>query len=257
MTREEQRVSSLGAALTDAFAERDAARALAAASRGRLDALRLSRNDHRFVPTRVRPIWMRAKYQLLPAWSDYVANVSTVDWAVSLESATYLLWLIRGMRPVYLLDTGSGFSSYVFRRYQQEEREHRVVVVSVDDSPEWLETTREFLRDHELSTDELMTLAEFEERADKAFDFVFHDLAGEGLRVTMLPHLLSAVRPDAPIVVDDAHFENVLRGARNALRGTRRQLYSLRNYTLDELGRFALLLSPSVARKASAFPAGG
>jgi predicted O-methyltransferase YrrM len=209
---------------------------------GNIDALRLARNDSRFVPTPVRPIWMRAKYQILPAWLDYVANVSTADWAVSLESATYLLWLVRRMAPSYLLDTGSGFSSYVFRRYQKEQRERRVVVVSVDSSPAWLEATATFLEQHELATEQLMSWDDFRRHDDKLFDFVFHDLGPNELRIATLPELLREVRADAPVIIDDGQFKEIADGAREAVRGTRRPLYSLRRYTADEVGRFALLV---------------
>ena len=221
---------------------------LSDAVRGHIDSLRLHRNDGRFVPMpSARPILARAKYQLLPAWSDYVAEVSTVDWAVSLETASYLLWLIRRLKPTSLLDTGSGFSSYVFRRYQREEQESRVAVVSVDDSPEWLEATRTFLKNHQLSTDGVMSVVEFERLTDASFDFVFHDIASKELRVAMLPALLATARPEAPIVVDDGQSQQVREGVRDAVRGTDRRYYSLRLYTLDEIERFALLLSPRAA----------
>jgi predicted O-methyltransferase YrrM len=216
-----------------------------------VDALRLARNDNRFVPTASRrPIWIRAKYQLLPVWLDYVAKDSAADWATSLETATYLRWLLQRLKPAHILDTGSGFSSYVFRLYQKEEEAERreISVMSVDDSEGWLEVTRTFLEHHQLSSDRLISWTDFQKREDKHFDFVFHDVGLEN-RISSIPNILHEATPDAPIIIDDGQFSEVDRCSREAARQAGRRLYSLRRYTLDEVGRYALLVSPVVASR--------
>jgi hypothetical protein len=70
------------------------------------------------------------------------------------------------MEAEMVLALGSGFSSYVLRRYAAQD--NRGVVTSVDDSAEWLSVTKNFLLDHGLSTENLIDLKTFR-KADGSF----------------------------------------------------------------------------------------
>lgn len=174
---------------------------------------------------------------LRPAYDDYVRNVSNVEWVVSLQTATYLYHLCRATRPARLLDTGSGFSSFVFRLYAAKAE--AVTVVSTDDGEEWLDRTRAFLRQRGLTTDGLVAWPP-EDLAAGRFDLVFHDLAHGAVRVGTMPLVLRSVRRGGGVVVlDDAHHygERIFADGRAA--GL--DLYSLRAHTVDALGRYAVL----------------
>ena len=58
------------------------------------------------------------------------------------------------LAPARVLDLGSGFSSLALRHYAASAA-HAVRVVSVDDDPRWLDTTRDYLEAHGHSEGEL------------------------------------------------------------------------------------------------------
>lgn len=208
---------------------------LKVAAKGRIDARALTRRHESLVP-RVDE-WATLSETLRPVYDDYVRNVSDAEWSVSLQTATYLFHLCRATSPARLLDTGSGFSSYVFRLYATEAES--VTVVSADDDEEWLDRTRVFLRQRGLSTDGLVAWPP-DDLAAGRFDLVFHDLAYSSVRVDTLPLVLRAVRRGGGIVVlDDAHHygERIFADGRAA--GL--DLYSLRVRTVDGFGRYAVL----------------
>lgn len=185
----------------------------------------------------------RVRAALEPAYSDYVDTVSDPSWALSLETAAYLGFVCDVLRPTRLLDTGSGFSSFVFRRYANDAHHTRVDVVSVDDDPAWLARTAAFLRRHRLPTDRLVTWPS-ELVGTGCYDLVCHDLASGALRdSSMGPVLRCVARPRGVVVIDDAHVHGP--HARREARTAGLTLFSLRDRTLDRFGRFALLGLPA------------
>jgi predicted O-methyltransferase YrrM len=185
-----------------------------------------------------------ARAALVPAYRDYVDTVSEPSWALSLDTAAYLGFLCDALRPTRLLDTGSGFSSFVFRRYARDARDADVEVVSVDDDAGWLDRTAAFLTRHELSTDRLV-IWPTELVTNGRYDLVCHDLASGALRDASIgPVLRSVTRPHGVVVIDDAQVHGP--HAKREARAAGLALYSLRARTLDRYGRFALLGLPRV-----------
>jgi predicted O-methyltransferase YrrM len=200
--------------------------------RARFDAKRLSRQRPSLVPAPWRP----AESDLLPAYTEYVNGVSVADHAASLETCAFLAHLCAANRPKRLLDTGSGFSSYVLRRYAAEAG---AAVVSVDDSAEWLPRTKEFLERSGLDTTDVLSWEEFRARDWEPFDLIFHDLAGGALREEAMPLVTSLLAPDGVIVYDDAHHSSHRAAMyRNA---SDLETYSLKRWTRDRFGRWAIL----------------
>jgi predicted O-methyltransferase YrrM len=185
-----------------------------------------------------------AREDLAPMHEKYVTDVSTPEMAASLEVSVLLDHLCRATRPKAILDLGSGFSSFVLRRYAQQIAD--VTVFSVDDHGGWLGKTETYLNDHDLPTDHLVELDEFDFEAHHGgVDLVFHDLGSMEVRKETLPAVLETPRSDGLIVLDDFHKGHYRQYVHSTLAGVTYDLYELRDLTEDEFGRFAALARPA------------
>jgi predicted O-methyltransferase YrrM len=179
---------------------------------------------------------------LATLYDRYVRDVSSPHMAASWESARYLRELCEAVGARRVLDLGSGFSSVVLRDYAASKRD--VAVVSVDDSPEWLERTRDFLSEHSYATDELQVWSDFAVAPGEPFDLVFHDLASGALRESAMSVAVRCLAPRGVIVFDDAHHSGHRRAAERTAREAGLATYSLYRWTRDGIGRFAMLGAP-------------
>jgi predicted O-methyltransferase YrrM len=199
--------------------------------------------DARFAALRdyeefARPI----RAALLPHYEHYVSRVSLGWMAVSLELAVFLAALCRVLRPGRLVDLGSGFSSFVFRRYQAEA-EPPPEVWSVDDSAGWLERTGRFLEGQGLPSANLATWQDFVGQGPGRFDLVLHDLGSLRVRRATLPQALDLVAPGGVAVLDDVHYGSIRRHALRVLRERGLTPHGLGAPTRDCYGRYALLVA--------------
>ena len=186
-----------------------------------------------------------ATASLRDAHASYTTNISTPDMAVSLEVAAMLLAFCETTRPRRLIDLGSGFSSYVLRRYQSGcDADEQPFVKSVDDAAEWLEQTRRFLRGHDLSEEAVITVDELGENDSGTYDLVFHDVGRMPTRKAWLPRALDLARSGSGIVfLDDCHKPDYFRVCRDELRSRSCRVYNLRAICRDEFDRFDLLVT--------------
>ena len=183
----------------------------------------------------------RYRQFLAPTYGDYVARVSWADHAVSLRTAAVLLQFCESRSPRRLLDTGSGYSSYVLRRYAKESGAE---VVSVDDDAAWMTKTEGFLAEYDLAdTGRLLSWEEFREEKDK-FDLIFHDLGTGGTRVASMEWVSYCALPGAAIVFDDIHVPAIRAEARRVSQNLHRRLLSLAGVTHDEINRYAGVALP-------------
>ncbi|MGH2452641.1 MAG: hypothetical protein ACRDF5_02615 [bacterium] len=182
--------------------------------------------------------------ELAPAYQTYVSTMSTARMAISLQLATFLSFVCDLTRPTRLLDLGSGFSSFVFRRYQAAS-DTPVEVWSVDRSAQWLESTRTFLAAQNVSTTHLETWDTFSARTLPPFDVVFYDLGRE--RGRFFPVAISFCASTGLFIVDDLQMNRYRRAVLKDLQGTPHAFFSLWFYTHDRFGRFAALLTDLVA----------
>ena len=173
-------------------------------------------------------------------YRSYVETVSPDSMAVSFETACMLLHLCRSTRATSVVDLGSGFSSCVLRIHASTS-DQSVAVVSVDDQPEWLDRTAEFLNQHELDTGGLTTWADFGLRDPGDYDVVFHDLAGGDVREMAMPVAAANVAADGVILFDDAQHPGHRQRMYEVGAGAEFALYSLRRWTFDQYQRYALL----------------
>ena len=175
--------------------------------------------------------------RLFPVYREYCTSVSVRWMALSIETCVYTWWLCEQTKPKRLVDLGSGFSSYVLRLYQSEHDD--VEVVSVDDSPEWLEKTARFLKKHHLPTDGLLGPDEF--LATSGYDLAIYDYSGGEIREAFMAPTMERMNDDGFVILDDAnHIVHYLWMAK-ATRDRGWALYSLVEQTLDQVERHAVL----------------
>ena len=173
---------------------------------------------------------------------DYTDTVSYEGMPISFEVACFLWSLCQATAPKRILDMGSGFSSFVFRRYQSYAS-LRPEVWSVDESGEWLEKTGDFLRSRNLTDDHLYTWDDFQTLEPGRFDLISHDLGYMTDRPDIFERLLELKNPDGVIIVDDLHNAQYRTDITHRLQ--RYELhagYSMRWLTIDKSLRYSLLV---------------
>ncbi len=182
-----------------------------------------------------------AKQAIAPMITDYGTTVSTPDMAVSLPSAAFLAALCDVTRPMRVLDTGSGFSSYVLRRFAGRNGQ-RAEVWSVDDDEQWLAKTREYLTSLSMGDQRLLMWDQLAATDERDFDLIFHDLGqARGIRLEVLPDVCARLSPRGLLLLDDFHKLRYRRGASRVLKRLNFDVVLLRHHTIDPLGRYAAL----------------
>ena len=182
--------------------------------------------------------------RLQPFYDDYTSTVSPAIITISLELAACLTMLCQLFRPRTILDLGSGFSSFVFRHYVPDAG-IKPTVYSVDESPEWLETTRRFLSKNNLSEENLALWKLFRQKRYRPFDFIFYDLGSLPVRKKLLPQVLPLCRPGGAIVLDDMHVPDYRSYVKRILNDSAIRSFSLRKFTKGRRRlRYALLVTP-------------
>jgi predicted O-methyltransferase YrrM len=162
--------------------------------------------------------------------------------AVSLSTATLMFFLCEAFAARRILDLGAGFSSVVARTYASAHPS--VVCHSVDTSEEWLERTRGFLRESNLSTAGLFHWPAFRERGEPKYDLVLHDLGNMRVRSETLVDALRMVLPTGMVLIDDTHFPGYAAFVAETLERYCADTFpESEDLTRDGFGRCALLVS--------------
>lgn len=139
-----------------------------------------------------------------------------------------------------VLDLGSGFSSFVLRYYQDRLG---LDVWSVDNNKLWLDKTKEFCKQHNVSTDKFILWEELLTAARIQFDLIFFDIGTTKQRVSyMLPTLENLVHPKTFVVFDDIHKGIIQKGLENILTAYTYKEVGIKNQTMDEYGRYSRLI---------------
>lgn len=182
-----------------------------------------------------------ARSELEATHQEYVTTVSSWEWTVSLETASVLMACCRLLRPSQMLDTGSGYSSYILRRYAAEAQQ-QARVTSVDLDPLWLDKTRSYLSIQGLPVNDTMDWSEFQAQGRCQYDLVLHDLGSEEDRIRTLDYVLGSVRAGGIVLLDDAHMTTYGPYARRRLTAGPFRSYSLRRLTRElRYSRYAML----------------
>jgi predicted O-methyltransferase YrrM len=186
-------------------------------------------------------LYEAAKMRLAESHAFYVSRVSTgTGSAASLELACFLDIWCRTRNPRFILDLGSGYSSFIFRSYQKDA-DHPVRVISVDNSPEWLAKTGEYLRNHGLSEEELMLSGALPATDFTGVDLVLFDIRPLDARTALLGPVCRAMPVGGGMVIDDVHKPHFRPFVRRELAKLPCTLYNLQAVTLDSYSRYAYL----------------
>jgi hypothetical protein len=174
----------------------------------------------------------KARVRLEDAYRDYVAHVSSAQMAISLETASFILWVCEAQGAATAVDFGSGFTSYVLRFAGCD-------TTSVDDSPEWLHWTRLFLERHDQHNGSLIR---FDDYKPRPVDVVVYDFSGGQLRDDHFVTAIAQIGPGGVAVLDDAQFDVHQKAMRRAVTRYRYDLFGLEGYTKDYFARYAALV---------------
>ena len=162
------------------------------------------------------------------------------DQVLALTCATLasLVKKLGGERVVRVLDMGSGLSSAVLRKCAADASIlGDVDILSVDDSEEWLEKTRQFLESKKLTTTGMAEWSTVRYSLEP-FDLVFFDL---GTIPTRQAEMAYAMCLGSTVILNDMHLPELQNAARQALShiDIPWALFDLQPITHDCFKRFA------------------
>jgi predicted O-methyltransferase YrrM len=170
---------------------------------------------------------------LAPDLAVYRDTVSDAAWAISLETAALIEWACDRNDPVTVCDLGSGFTSYVLRKYAVGRG---VVCMSVDTSPKWIAKTETFLKSHDLDTTNVIFWDKWRVRSD-LYDLIVVDLEYGELRNDAIRSAPSRLNPGGVVIFDDSQNSDHLAAMLQAASDHGLTLDVLGNLE-DDLGRF-------------------
>lgn len=171
----------------------------------------------------------------------YIKNISREDMAISLELSLFLWELLLQKRPKYILDLGSGFSSYIFSLYKMKYNKESVIV-SIDDDKKWIDKTIDFLRNDNLDTNNVFILLDdYNFKNDSLFDFILLDLNFVEKRKNYILPCLNKLKKDGLILFDDVHKIEYGINVINRTKGKVTKLYNIENYVKDKYNRYSFL----------------
>jgi predicted O-methyltransferase YrrM len=184
----------------------------------------------------------KARQKIQPDYEFYVTERSAADMAASLELSVFLRILCDIKKPKKILDLGSGFSSFIFRSYQNAVNPPPEIW-SIDDSSEWLDTTRKYLESHKLSSKNVVSWDEFLKKDHGKFDVISHDLGGMDLRAEVLEDVIRMGGKNSIIVLDDANINYYMTHVDDVMTKSNLRYYNLYNLTRDEFDRYSILIA--------------
>jgi len=180
--------------------------------------------------------------EITPHHGAYTTHVSNDVHAASVEIAVFLQLFCQLHKPTRMADLGSGFSSFILRRYAKGA-DPQPTVYSVDNHEGWLGKTREYLSRHNLSADNVMLWENFIAQAEPgSFDLVFHDMGFMDFREETLEPVLSLTRPGGHIILDDVHKPAYRRFTHKMLDDKGLEWLSLKRITVDNRARYSYLV---------------
>lgn len=171
--------------------------------------------------------------RLEDVYADYTENVSPDNMAMSLESASYILWTCEQLTPASAVDFGSGFTSYVLRSAVEN-------VWSVDDDAAWLARTGQFLEHNNLSVSSLVLIDDYKKTfGNLKHDVVVYDFSRGEMRDNNFQFAIDQIASGGVGIMDDAHHTEHSRSMHRACALRRYDLFGLQDWTEDSYGRFA------------------
>jgi predicted O-methyltransferase YrrM len=179
---------------------------------------------------------------ILPHYRDYVSTISSEIMAASFELSVFLLTFSKFTGPAKILDFGSGFTSFIFRFYAGNLAENKPEIWTVDDSPEWLNKTGSFLKNHSVDPDNLFSLEEVRDLEKNSFDLILYDFGAFDTRMSTLEFALNLLSEKGNIITDDMHAADYALFVKKTALQKKMDSYSLHYFTIDKMNRFSFLL---------------
>lgn len=182
---------------------------------------------------------LESSSQLISHYQYYVSHISRSDMAASLELSALILSLCETQSLRKMADLGSGFSSFVLRKYAL--RKDAVSVWSIDDDLSWLMLTRNYLHESNLSTHNLLLLEEFIHSHEDDFDFILLDLNFVEIRKNYIRMAVEKSKSGGYILFDDVHKREFMNEVLRQTKDLPVQLYDISDLTRDNFNRYAIL----------------
>jgi len=173
-------------------------------------------------------------------YREYINETSNAVMTISYELSNYIWKYITKKQPRTILDLGSGFSSFIFRFYQKEYSTEETIVVTVDTQKKWLNKTEKFLKDKDLSIENLYTYREFKELSFEPFDYVLFDLGPTDKRHNYLDMVFKYKKENCPLIIDDVHNKAYKDIVLEKCHKLNMKTNFLIDDTFDTYGRFAV-----------------
>jgi predicted O-methyltransferase YrrM len=179
------------------------------------------------------------KIELATTYDYYINNISEYGHPVSLETASYLLFLCRTQEAKQVVDLGSGFSSYVLEHYKNTAP-YPVTAHHIDTDMEWAERTVAFGNIYGIDM-RVQEFSDFVEIKNESFDIVFHDMANGEIRNQTMPFACSLLTSKGIIVFDDCQHDGHRQTSQDVCANLGLEWISLHNQTIDKINRFAAI----------------
>ena len=171
----------------------------------------------------------------------YLNNISQGMMPISLNTARFLYDWCYEHRPRLILDSGSGFSSFVLRKYKLMVPGLNVRVITIDNKESWLDKTRQFLRDCGLGAEDCWSASDFSIYSDLfSFDLIFEDY-DINFRNKRLKYDMRHLKNSGHIILDDMHLGRTRSMLGSYVRTDQIQIKDL-FYLADKFGRFPAIL---------------
>jgi predicted O-methyltransferase YrrM len=183
-----------------------------------------------------------ARKRLLPYHQGYTSEVSTANYAASLETCTVLYAFCEVRQPTRILDLGSGFSSFVFRLWASTA-DTNPNIVSLDDSDQWLDRTRNYITSHGLELTGSIQYSDSLESLESNQDIIFYDYGTLDYRKKALVWILQSLSPDGLLIADDVHRTAYRTHIRTVADTHGYRTRSMRAFTKDAYRRYAELIT--------------
>ena len=163
---------------------------------------------------------------------DYIKTTSTDGSAWGYEACEYLVNLdTTGFKCI--IDAGSGFSSFLMRRYHPH-----CEVISIDDNQKWLNKTVKFCERYDLNNGRFVMWNEFQNDPVNDVDLVLHDMGNRALRKSSAGFMIDRLKENGLIIFDDMNKPDLHDFIIDLLN--KRQMIHEKIDNEDKYGRFSV-----------------
>jgi len=169
---------------------------------------------------------------------DYTNRVSSKSACISLETSIFLWNLCDALQPKIAVDTGSGFSSYILRKWSTNKN---CSVYSFDDNAFWLNKSVEYCALNNVSIQNFLLWQDVSQDITNV-DILIHDLGNMTLRANTLEKVYDMMSKNGTIVLDDLHKNQYFQESTRFFNSKGHSILEIKE-TYDSFGRFVGIVS--------------